>query len=168
MTILPNKDVLIAQRRGEILLYKSADSTLTEAAKLDVYWKTDVPRVNAEEGVLGLKADPNFTENKYVYVFYSPKEEWVNRLSRFKFENDRLNLETEQVILEFYSQRDICCHTGGSIAFDKDGLLYLSTGDNATPFNQPQGPYRLTGFAPIDDRPGYEQYDAARSSGEHQ
>ncbi len=165
MTILPNKDVLIAQRRGEILLYKSTDSTLTEAAKLDVYWKTDVPRVNAEEGVMGLKADPNFAENKYVYAFYSPKEEWVNRLSRFKFEDDQLKLETEQVILEFYSQRDICCHTGGSIAFDRDGLLYLSTGDNATPFNQPQGPHRLTGYAPIDDRPGYEQYDAARSSG---
>jgi len=40
MTILPNLDVLIAQRRGEILLYKNEDSTLTQAGFLDVYWET--------------------------------------------------------------------------------------------------------------------------------
>ncbi len=69
MTILPNLDVLIAQRRGEILLFKSRDSTLSQAAFLDVYWKTDEPNVNAEEGVMGIKADPNFNENSYVYIF---------------------------------------------------------------------------------------------------
>lgn len=165
MTILPNLDVLIAQRRGEILLYKNRDSTLSRAGYLDVYHKTDVPNVNAEEGLLGIKADPNFEENKYVYVFYSPADTSVNRLSRFEFENDQLLPESEQMILQFYSQRDICCHTGGSIAFDEDGLLYLSTGDNSTPFNQPDQQYVLDGYAPLDERPGFEQYDAQRSSG---
>lgn len=165
MTILPNLDILIAQRRGEILLYKNSDSTISQAGLLDVYWKTEVPRVNAEEGILGLQADPNFEKNNWVYVFYSPVDKWVNRLSRFKFENDRINTGSEQIILEFYSQRDICCHTGGSIAFDKDGLLYVSTGDNSTPFNQFNSRFTLQGYAPLDDREGREQYDAARSSG---
>lgn len=165
ITILPNLDILISQRRGEILLYKNGDSTVNQVGFLDVYWKTETPRVNAEEGLLGLKADPNFEENRWIYAFYSPAEKWVNRLSRFKFENDKLNMDSEQVILEFYSQRDICCHTGGSIAFDKDGLLYVSAGDNATPFNQANSPHTLRGYAPLDDRPGFEQYDASRSSG---
>lgn len=165
MTILPNRDILIAQRRGEILLYKHGDSTVNQVGLLDVYWKTDVPRVNAEEGLMGLKADPDFQNNHWVYAFYSPTGESVNRLSRFKFENDQWDMSSEQVILEFYSQRDICCHTGGSIAFDKDGLLYLSTGDNSTPFNQPNQTHTLRGYAPLDDRSGFEQYDAARSSG---
>ena len=43
-------------------------------------------------------------------------------------------------------QRDKCCHTGGSIAFDAQGNLYVSTGDNTNPF--------ATGYAPIDERPG--------------
>ncbi len=165
MTILPNLDILVAQRRGEILLYKNGDSTVTDAGFLNVYWKTNTKGVNAEEGVLGIKADPNFDENHYVYIFYSPMDTSVNRLSRFKFENDSIHKQSEQVILQFYSQREICCHTGGSIAFDKDGLLYLSTGDNSTPFNEPEQPYVNNGFAPLDDRPGHEQYDARRTSG---
>jgi cytochrome c len=166
MTILPNLDILIAQRRGEILLYKNGDSTVNEIAKLNVYWKTDVPGVNAEEGLMGIQKDPNFEKNGYVFAFYSPAgDKEVNRLSRFKFSNDKWDMDSEKIILELYSQRDICCHTGGSIAFDKDGLLYLSTGDNSTPFDQANSKFVNKGFAPLDNRPGFEQYDARRSSG---
>lgn len=165
LAVLPNLDVLVAQRRGEILLYKNGDSVINEIAKLDVYWKTEVKGVNAEEGLMGLQVDPNFAQNNYVYLFYSPTDTSTNRLSRFKFQNDQLDLSSEQMILEFYSQRDICCHTGGSIAFGPDGLLYVSAGDNSTPFNQQNSKFTLQGYAPLDDRPGFEQYDAARSSG---
>ncbi|WP_416864102.1 MAG: ThuA domain-containing protein [Imperialibacter sp.] len=165
MTILPNFDILIAQRRGEILLYKNSTGKVTEAAKLDVYHQSGVKGVNAEEGVLGIQKDPNFATNNNVFIFYSPKDTSVNRLSRFKFVDDKIDVASEKVVLQFYSQRGICCHTGGSIAFDKDGLLYVSAGDNSTPFNEPGGKYVNNGFGPLDDRPGHEQYDARRSSG---
>lgn len=165
MTILPNLDVLIAQRRGEILFYRNEDSTLTQAGFLDVYWETDAPNVNAEEGVIGIQKDPDFENNSFVYIFYTPADTSVNRLSRFTFENNLLDMDSETIILQFYSQRDICCHTGGSLAFDSDGLLYASTGDNATPFNQPGQEHVLDGYAPLDERPGFEQYDARRTSG---
>ena len=165
LTILPNFDILIAQRRGEILLYKKGDSLVKKAGFLNVYYKTNTPGVNAEEGVLGLKADPDFDKNHYIYIFYSPIDTSVNRLSRFKFENDSIVTSSEKIILQFYSQREICCHTGGSIAFGKDKLLYLSTGDNSTPFNEPNQAYVNNGYAPLDDRPGHEQYDARRTSG---
>ncbi|MBZ5858788.1 ThuA domain-containing protein [Flavihumibacter profundi] len=163
MTILPNLDILITQRRGEVLRYRNSDSTLKQVLFLDAYFKTKTAGANAEEGVLGIKADPDFAKNKYVYIFYSPADTSVNRLSRFTFEND--SLINEKVVLQFYSQREICCHTGGSVAFDKDGLLFVSTGDNSTPFNEKNMPYVNNGYAPLDDRPGHEQYDARRSSG---
>ncbi|RYD88900.1 MAG: hypothetical protein EOP50_18335, partial [Sphingobacteriales bacterium] len=138
---------------------------LKDAGKLDVYSKTSVPNVNAEEGLLGIALDPNFAKNQYVYAFYSPIEKSVNRLSRFKLVNDKITTATEKVILEFYSQREICCHTGGSIAFGPEGYLYVSTGDNSTPFNAPNTPYINDGYAPLDNRAGFEQYDARRSAG---
>jgi cytochrome c len=69
---------------------------------------------------------------------------------------DRLDLASRVVLLEVPVQRDQCCHTGGSIAFDGQGNLYLSTGDNTNPF--------ATGYAPIDERPGRSPWDAQKSS----
>src|SRR5215203_307232 len=98
MAILPNLDILITQRRGEIMLYSDKTKALKQAGFLNVYYSASVPDVNAEEGVLGITADPDFKNNHFVYIFYSPIDTSVNRLSRFKFENDSLNLKSEKVI----------------------------------------------------------------------
>jgi len=166
MTILPNKDVLIAERRGGLKWYNNESGELTDVAKLDVYCVSGVPGVNAEEGFMGLQKDPNYAQNHWIYTFYSPTgDEWVNRLSRFKFKDGVFDMDSEQIILDVASQRRICCHTGGSIAFGSDGLLYLSTGDNSTPFDEPDVAYVNNGYAPLNNLPGREQYDARRSSG---
>lgn len=165
MTILPNLDILVAQRRGEVLIYKNQTKKLIQAGKLNVYFKTNNPDVNAEEGLLGMAADPKFAVNQYLYLFYSPFDKSVNRLSRFKLVNNQLIPSSEKIILEFYSQREICCHTGGSIAFGSDNLLYVSTGDNSTPFDVPKKQFVNKGYAPLDNREGLQQYDARRSAG---
>ena len=167
MAVLPNNDVLISQRRGEIMLYSAATKELKQVAYLDVYHKSlNTPGVNAEEGVMGLQKDPNFADNHWIYVYYAPTgEASVNRLSRFKYADGNFDMASEQVILDVDSQREICCHTGGSIAFGPDNLLYLSTGDNSTPFDEKGAKYVNNGFAPLNDLPGKEQYDARRSSG---
>ena len=165
MTILPNLDVLVVQRRGEIAIYKNDSKQLKQAGKLDVYWRSKKDTtVNAEEGLLGICKDPDFARNNRVYIFYSPNDTSVNRLSRFTLKDDKIDMSSEKIVLQFYSQREICCHTGGSIAFGGDGLLYLSTGDNSTPFDEPKQTFVNRGFAPLDDRPGHQQYDARRSS----
>ncbi len=166
MTILPNYDVIIAQRRGELLLYKAETKQVKQVGFLNVYWKTlHTPNVNAEEGLLGICKDPNFAKNHWVYIYYSPVDTSVNRLSRFTFVNDTIDNKTEKVILDVKSQREICCHTGGSIAFGPDNLLYFSAGDNSTPFDEPGAKYVSSSFAPLNDVPGHEQYDARRSAG---
>jgi len=166
MTVLPNNDVLIGQRHGEILHYNAATKELVEIAKLNVYDKTNTPGVNAEEGLMGVQKDPNFASNNWIYIYYAPSgDEEVNRLSRFKYADGNFDLASEQKIIDVYSQREICCHTGGSIAFGGDGLLYLSTGDNSTPFNERGAKYVNDGYAPLNDLPEKRQFDARRSSG---
>jgi glucose/arabinose dehydrogenase len=165
ITILPNLDVLIVQRRGEIHIYKNDTRKLQPAGFLNVYYRSKKDTtVNVEEGLLGICKDPDFARNNWVYIFYSPYDTSVNRLSRFTLKDDKIDIASEKIVLQFYSQREICCHTGGSIAFGGDGLLYLSTGDNSTPFDVPKNPIANHGFAPLDNRKGLEQYDARRTS----
>jgi cytochrome c len=165
MTILPNFDILVLQRRGEIMLYKQQTGTVKQAGFLNVYFQSKLKGVNVEEGMLGLSKDPDFKNNHWIYIYYSPIDSSVNRLSRFSFENDTVTNSSEKVILEVHSQRDICCHTGGSIAFGPDSLLYFSAGDNSTPFDEPGQVYTSHSFAPLNGAPGHKQYDAERSAG---
>lgn len=166
MKVFKNGDVIIVERKGAVKLYKASTGTVSQIGFLNVYHHATVPKVNAEEGVMGVAIDPKFEQNHWVYIYYAPAgDNWVNRLSRFELKNGQLNLASEKAILEVKSQREICCHTGGSLAFGPDGNLYLSTGDNSTPFDEPNQPYVNHGFAPLDDRPGHEQYDARRSAG---
>ncbi|UJH90812.1 ThuA domain-containing protein [Antarcticibacterium sp. 1MA-6-2] len=171
LTVLPNLDILIAERKGAIKYYSAGSQTLSVVANMDVYYKALEAKVNVEFGVLGMQADPDFSTNNWIYLYYSPVDKSVDRLSRFKFMNGNFDLDSEQVILEVETTREIFCHTGGSIAFDSNGNLFLSTGDNTTPFDEinPETgktyPINSHGFAPLDDRPGLENYDARRSSG---
>ena len=115
--------------------------------------------------MLGLAKDPDFAKNIWFYIYYSPSESSVNRLSRFTFTNVTVSKSTEKIILEVKAQREICCHTGGSIAFGPDKLLYFSAGDNSTPFDEKGEKHVNSGYAPLNDLPGHLQYDARRSAG---
>ncbi len=171
MTILPDHSILIAERKGGLKHFDPQSGQIKQIHKFEVYHRTDVKGVNVEMGFMGIKADPDFASNHWVYVFYSPPEPSVDRLSRFKFENGEWDVSSEQVILDVETDRDICCHTGGSIAFDSEGNLYVSTGDNSTPFDEKNPetgknfPINLHGYSPTDDRPGFYNYDARRTSG---
>src|SRR5258708_29712828 len=61
MTILPDFDILVAQRRGEILLYKNSTKKAKQAGYLYGYCKTNhTPTANAETRVLATQDPPRF------------------------------------------------------------------------------------------------------------
>ena len=86
-----------------------------------------------EDGLMGIALDPGFDDNSWVYIYYSPVSDGqkFNRLSRFEYDGQNIDMSSEIAMLEIPVQRIQCCHSGGSVQFDKDGLLYLSTGDNS-------------------------------------
>ncbi len=149
LAVLPKSKILFTQRRGAIKLFN------LETDELSTYDSIPVYHVN-EDGLMGMSLDPGFEQNDWIYFYYSPVGDLdVNRLSRFTYTPG--GLRNEVVVLEVPVQRDECCHTGGSIQFGGDGLLYLSTGDNTNPFAS-------NGYSPSDERPGREAWDAQRSS----
>lgn len=150
MTILPDGRILFIERKGNVKLYTPSTNKVTLVNTIPAWTKS-------EDGLIGLAADPDFLKNQFVYVFYSHPQKSANVLSRFDFKNNALDLSTEREILEVPTQRERCCHTGGSLFFAKDRVLYISTGDNTSPFES-------DGFSPSDERDGRSSFDAQGSS----
>ncbi|HRE67488.1 MAG TPA: ThuA domain-containing protein [Cyclobacteriaceae bacterium] len=150
LDMLPGEDVLFIERRGDIKLYKKTENKVKLVTKFPVF-------SDLEDGLLGLAVDPDYEKNHWIYLYYSPVgKEAVQRLSRFTFIGDSLERASEKIILTVNTQREQCCHSGGSVEFGPDRLLYLSVGDNTSP--------RETGYGPIDERPGKSPWDAQKSS----
>jgi cytochrome c len=148
--------VIFIERRGAVNLYRPATGSYTKLTTIPVSNKYTGGQ-DGEDGLLGLAADPSFASNGWIYLYYSPAgPDPKNVLARYTMKGDSLDLASRAILLEVAVQRDQCCHTGGSIAFDRQGNLYLSTGDNTNPF--------ATGYAPIDERPDRSPWDAQKSS----
>jgi cytochrome c len=161
LALLPGNKVLFIQRKGEVKLFDPADGKSRTIAKIPVSIKylpdSTGKRDDAEDGLLGLTIDPDFAKNHWIYLYYSPAgDDAKNILTRYEMRGDELLLDSKKVLLDVKVQRDQCCHTGGSLDWDGKGNLYLSTGDNTSP--------RADGYAPIDERPGREPWDAQKSS----
>ncbi|WP_435357882.1 PQQ-dependent sugar dehydrogenase [Emticicia sp. SJ17W-69] len=161
LAVLPNEDVLFIERHGAVKLFNNTTKKTSIIATIPVsttYRSTEGVESEAEDGLLGLNIDPNFSKNHWIYLYYSPAgAEAKNILARYTFINNTLDISSKKVILEIPTQRTDCCHTGGSIDWDAAGNLYLSTGDNTSP-------RASDGYSPIDERAGRSAFDAQKSS----
>jgi glucose/arabinose dehydrogenase/cytochrome c551/c552 len=167
MAILPNLDVLIVERKGNFVLYDHQKQTISNAGEISVYYKDTLSKKygnQKEDGLLGIAIDPDFLENGYIYAYYSPVNVSICRLSRFTFTNGKVLMNTEKIILEVKTDRNAANHMAGSLTFGNDRMLYLSIGDNTIPFNQHDSKFVTMGYAPLDNRKGFERYDSRRSS----
>ncbi|MFG1752349.1 carbohydrate-binding protein [Streptosporangium sandarakinum] len=171
ISVLPDRSVLHTARNGT-LRRTDADGTTSVIANIPVY-------THDEEGLQGVAADPGFSSNRYIYLYYAPPlntpagdapatgtaANWatwagVNRLSRFTLKADfTVDMASRVDVLDVPADRGMCCHVGGDIDFDSAGNLYLSTGDDTNPFDS-------AGYSPIDERTDRNPaYDAQRSAG---
>jgi len=149
--------VFFGERNGNFYVYKPADGSTTLVHQFNVMPDT---KEGFGNGLLGLTLDPGYETNNYIYIFYTPNTMPAHQnISRFKIGSDNvLDLASEKVLIEVPIELEVSAHTGGSLAWDKDKNLYISTGDNTVPFAS-------EGFAPIDEIPGRVIYDAQRSAG---
>ena len=87
-------------------------------------------RCEFEDGLLSLALDPLFTQNSFIYVQYTTPGS-KTRVSRYTVNaNNTLNTASEKIVLEWTTGREATGHMGGSMMFDKDGNLIITTGDN--------------------------------------
>ncbi|MEM9933011.1 MAG: ThuA domain-containing protein, partial [Bacteroidota bacterium] len=160
LDITEDKKLYFIERKGGFYVYDTQREIKKKIADMPVHTKY-------EDGLLGLALDPNFSTNGWVYMFYSPVgEEPVQHVSRFTlYTNDSLDFNSEKVILKIPVQREQCCHSAGSLEFGPDGNLFISTGDDTSPFDINEQTYNANGFAPLNEKPGFSPWDAQKSAG---
>ena len=157
IAVLKSGVVYMAERSGNFFAYKPADNTTKLVHRFKVLPDTKEAFGN---GVLGMTIDPDFETNHFVYFFYSPDSMPAHQnISRFKMiKEDSIDLASEKVIIQVPIDLEVSAHTGGSLAWDRNKNLFISTGDNTVPFES-------NGYAPLDERKGRGIYDAQRSAG---
>lgn len=132
MRFLPDGRLLLARKAGQIHI---GDPNAGLPMVTADYMQITNLISNLERGILDLELDPNFADNGWVYVYYTPDAPRRGRISRFRHvENgggltSRAELSTEEVLWEDPSKYTDCCHYGGSLSFGPDGKLYATIGD---------------------------------------
>jgi cytochrome c len=143
-------------RSGNVYLYNPATQQNSIVHHFDLCTKGGT-------GLIGVTLDPDFAHNNFIYLYYSPpsaQEPIIFNLSRFTVTSSQtIDPSSEKILLKVPVQENSGAHHGGSLAWDKDGNLYLSTGDSSSPFPS-------NGYAPIDERPEKEYFslDAQRGA----
>jgi cytochrome c len=159
LAVAPDGRVFYVELGGAVKVYDPETGAVAKAADIEVH------RGN-ENGLMGIALDPDFSTNDWLYLFYSVPDQELQRIARFTVDGSSLDLASEKVLLEFMHQREVCCHSAGSMAFDPGGNLLVSTGDDTAHFAS-------QGFSPIDGRvhdshnseDAKHSYDARRTSG---
>ena len=113
MDFLPNNTMIFTQRGGYVSLLDN--NGVKSIGHINV-------TANGESGLLGVAVDPQFSQNKYIYLYYTSNA--GNRVSRFVLDG---KLENETILIDNIPSASI--HNGGRIKFGPDGKLYITTGD---------------------------------------
>ena len=82
---------------------------------------------NNESGLLGLAFSPNYSQNHFLYLYYTYSEDRAtkNRVSRFRETEN--NIIEEKIIIDNIPGARV--HNGGRIKFGPDNHLYITAGE---------------------------------------
>jgi glucose/arabinose dehydrogenase len=91
-----------------------------------------------ERGLLGITFDPDYTNNHFLYVYYTATTPAIhNRVSRFTANTagTQVVAGSEVILFDLTNLSSATNHNGGAIHFGPDGKLYFAAGDNANGAN---------------------------------
>lgn len=130
--------LFIVGQRGVITIVNPSSPSTPGKIFLDISDK--VTTSGLEPGLLGLAFHPNYSVNRYFYVYYTTPNALTEILARYQVSpsNPDSALKSTEFII-FQNTLLTASHFGGKIAFGKDNYLYMGvgmgTGQNDPPNN---------------------------------
>lgn len=127
LAMLPDGKLLVTERFGRVTIIdpSGTDNPIVAATLSGV-------QEIGEGGLLGIALHPEFSRNKFVYLYYTYSaigNDTFNRVVRMQLNGN--TLEGENTIVDRIPGASN--HNGGRIAFGPDGYLYIGTGDAQNP-----------------------------------
>jgi glucose/arabinose dehydrogenase len=137
LAVAPDGKLFVVEQPGQIQVWSGfapGDTLLQQN-----FFRDAQPAVNfaGERGMFGIAFDPDYADNRFVYVHYTKDQfQWPNRITRFTANaaGDLALAGSETLILEM-EPSTASNHNGGGMHFGGDGKLYVGLGDNGTGAN---------------------------------
>ena len=114
----PDGTIFFTERPGNLKVIQ--DGKVSESI-----FSVDVGGV--EGGLLGIALDPNYSQNHYIYLYYTYNDFLSTKNKVVRYVESNLSLSEDIVLIDEIPGGPF--HDGGRIKFGPDGKLYITTGD---------------------------------------
>jgi aldose sugar dehydrogenase len=143
---LPNEKFLVTEKEGKIKVLNS-DGNIEKT--IDVYPEVDDA---GQGGLLDIALDPDFDNNKMIYWSYAEKTNCDSNLmavAKGKLDIENSSIQSPTVIFRALPYFSSALHYGSRLVFDKDGDLFVSTGERSNPEGRKQAQWLHSGLGKI-------------------
>jgi glucose/arabinose dehydrogenase len=134
----------VLEQEGRILGFEARSDVATATLLLDI---TNLVRNDHnEEGLLALAFHPNYSQNRFIYLWHSASNPLRNVLARYQVGPGSIATGSRFVLLDV--EKPFGNHNGATLVFGSDGCLYISIGDGGAggdPHNNAQNLGSLLG-----------------------
>jgi cytochrome c len=139
-----HSDIIYVERTGNVKYYDGASKTVKTMGHIEVHAN---PLSQDDNGLMGVVFDPKYESNRFVYLWYSPKQTFNQamtgtgqnrqlRLARFAVKTDNtLDLASEKNLIKILGSKTDQWHSGGPMQFDAYGDLWGTVGNNTVDLN---------------------------------
>lgn len=145
LTSLPDGRLLITEKSGNLRIVKPTGELSDKI--------TGLPTVDTDGqgGLLGITLDPAFSQNRLVYWAFSEPVSGGNHTSvaKGRLSDDERKIENPVVIYRATPAHKGNLHYGGRVLFDKNGHLFVSTGERSDRSTRPQAQQLNSGLGKI-------------------
>ena len=127
LAFLPGGDILVTEKPGRLRLIRDG--------KLRPEPIEGLPEIDevGQGGLLDVALHPDFAQNRILYISYAGKQggHYGTEVARLRLVEDRL--EGLDVLLVLQPKSGGGRHFGSRLVFDRQGLLYVTSGDRGDP-----------------------------------